>query len=75
MDAVVIAEEPRIAPHVLDMRRVLAQAMGTDADRVNLKGKTTEEMGFTGRREGIASQAIAALWPRDTQRAGASSEE
>jgi len=75
VDAVVIAEEPRIAPHLADMRRALAQAIGTDAARVNLKGKTTEEMGFTGRREGIASEAIAALRPRDTSRAGASSEE
>ena len=75
VDAVVIAEEPRIAPHLPDMRRALARAMGTEAARVNLKGKTTEGMGFTGRREGIASQAIAVLRPRDNSRAGASSEE
>ncbi|NIR01457.1 MAG: 2-C-methyl-D-erythritol 4-phosphate cytidylyltransferase [Gemmatimonadales bacterium] len=75
VDAVVIAEEPRIAPHLAEMRRALAEAMGTDAARVNLKGKTTEGLGFTGRSEGIASQAVAVLRPRDNSRAGASSEE
>lgn len=61
VDAVVIAEEPRIAPRIADMRRCLADAMGTEAARVSLKGKTTEGMGFTGRGEGIATQAIAVL--------------
>ncbi len=60
-DAVVIAEEPRIAPRIADMRRSLADAMGTEVARVSLKGKTTEGMGFTGRGEGIATQAIAVL--------------
>lgn len=59
VDATVILEGPRIAPHIPDMRRALADAIGTPPDRVNLKAKTTEGMGFTGRREGIAAQAIA----------------
>jgi len=75
VDTVVIAEEPRIAPHLPEMRRALARAMGTDEGRVSLKGKTTEEMGFTGRREGIASQAVAAVRPQDITSAEASSEE
>lgn len=75
VDAVVIAEEPRIAPHLPEMRQALAHAMGTDECRVSLKGKTTEGMGFTGRREGIASHAVATVRPRDTMSAGASSEE
>jgi len=61
VDAVIIAEEPRIAPHILEMRRAVAGAMETGLARVNLKAKRTEGMGFTGRGEGIASQAIAAL--------------
>ena len=60
-DAIVVAEEPRVAPYVQDMRRALAGAMGTDMDRVSVKGKTTEGMGFTGRGEGIASHAIATV--------------
>lgn len=61
VDAVVIAEEPRMAPHISDMRRALADAMATQIENVNLKAKTTEGMGFTGRSEGIASYAIAVL--------------
>ncbi len=61
VDAVVIAQEPRIAPYLTDMRRALGEAMGIDLEQVSIKGKTTEGMGFTGRGEGIASQAIALL--------------
>jgi 2-C-methyl-D-erythritol 2,4-cyclodiphosphate synthase len=75
VDAIVIAEEPHIAPFIPDMRRALASAMGVDCDRVNLKGKTTEGMGFTGRREGIASQAIAVLRSADDAHSDAKSEE
>jgi 2-C-methyl-D-erythritol 2,4-cyclodiphosphate synthase len=59
VDAVVICEEPRIAPHRQAMRERLAAAMGVDAGQVSLRGTTTEGMGFTGRREGIAAQAVA----------------
>lgn len=61
VDAVVIAERPRIAPHIPDMRRALAGAMATRIERVNVKATTTEGMGFTGRGEGIATQAVALL--------------
>jgi 2-C-methyl-D-erythritol 2,4-cyclodiphosphate synthase len=59
VDAVVICEEPRIGPHRQAMRERLAAAMGIEADRVSLRGTTTEGMGFTGRGEGIAAQAVA----------------
>ena len=61
VDAVVVCEEPRVAPHRQAMRERLAEAMGVDVERVGLRGKTTETMGFTGRREGIAAQAVALL--------------
>ncbi len=61
VDAVVIAEKPRIAPRIADMRRALAQAMEIAETQVNVKGKTTEGMGFTGRGEGIAAQAVCAI--------------
>jgi 2-C-methyl-D-erythritol 2,4-cyclodiphosphate synthase len=55
-DVTVLAEEPRIAPHRSAMLDSLASLLGTTA--VNVKATTTEGLGFTGRREGIAAQAI-----------------
>lgn len=64
VDTVVIAEAPRIAGRAEEMRRAVAEALGAEVARVNVKGKTTEGMGFTGRGEGIASQAIVLLRAR-----------
>lgn len=61
VDATVIAEVPKIAPHVAAMRHNLAEAMGVDASRVSVKGTTVEQMGAMGRREGIAVMATAAV--------------
>ncbi len=61
IDAVVIAEEPKISPYRLEMKEKLAKVLGIDAALVGIKGKTTEGMGFTGRKEGIAVQAVALL--------------
>lgn len=61
LDAVVIAEAPRIAPRLPEMRRAVAEALETEVERVSLKGKTTEGMGFTGRGEGVATQAVVLL--------------
>jgi 2-C-methyl-D-erythritol 2,4-cyclodiphosphate synthase len=60
-DCVVIGEEPRIAPHRADMRERLAQALGVPAAAVNVRATTTDGLGFTGRREGLAAQAVALL--------------
>jgi 2-C-methyl-D-erythritol 2,4-cyclodiphosphate synthase len=59
VDAVVVCEEPRIAAHRQAMRERLAAAMGLQLEQVGLRGTTTEGLGFTGRREGIAAQAVA----------------
>ncbi len=75
LDIVVIAEEPRLAPHLQSMRRSLAEALGADAGRISVKGKTTEGMGFAGRGEGIAAHAVAAVRPLARRRSRASSEE
>lgn len=61
VDATVLAEAPRIAPHVAAMRAAIAQACGVDAARVSVKATTTEAMGFVGREEGIAALAVATL--------------
>ena len=59
VDAVVVCEQPKIAPHRAAMRAALAAALQVEPDRVGVRGTTTETMGFTGRGEGILCQAVA----------------
>ena len=61
IDLVIITEEPRVGPRVMEMRRALAEAAETGVERVSVKGKTTEGMGFTGRHEGIACHTVCTL--------------
>lgn len=61
IDATVIAERPKIAPHVVTMTEHVASDLGIAPDQVNIKGTTTEKMGFTGRGEGVAATAVALL--------------
>jgi 2-C-methyl-D-erythritol 2,4-cyclodiphosphate synthase len=61
VDAVVIAQAPRIAPHRDAMRESLAAALGVDPARVTVRASTTDHLGFTGRGEGAACQAAALL--------------
>jgi 2-C-methyl-D-erythritol 4-phosphate cytidylyltransferase / 2-C-methyl-D-erythritol 2,4-cyclodiphosphate synthase len=58
---VLIGEEPRLAPHRDAMRARLADALGVEPDRVAVRATTTDGLGFTGRREGLAAQAVALL--------------
>ena len=58
-DCVLVGEEPRIAAHRDEMRSRLAGALGVGADRVNVRATTTDRLGFTGRREGLAAYAVA----------------
>jgi len=60
-DVVLIGEEPRLAPHRDAMRARLAEALGVALDRVAVRATTTDGLGFTGRREGLAAQAVALL--------------
>jgi 2-C-methyl-D-erythritol 2,4-cyclodiphosphate synthase len=60
-DCVLVGEEPRIAPVRDAMRARLAGAMGVELERVTVRATTTDELGFTGRGEGLAAQAIALL--------------
>jgi 2-C-methyl-D-erythritol 2,4-cyclodiphosphate synthase len=61
VDATVICRQPKIAPHVNAMVGNVAADLGIAAEQVNIKGKTTEGLGFTGRGEGIAAQAVVLL--------------
>jgi 2-C-methyl-D-erythritol 2,4-cyclodiphosphate synthase len=60
-DCVLIGEEPRIAPVRDAMRARLAGAMGVEIDRIAVRATTTDQLGFTGRREGLVAQAVALL--------------
>lgn len=60
-DVTLICEAPKIGPHALDMALRLAEIMGLDAARISVKATTSERLGFTGRREGIAAIATATL--------------
>ena len=61
VDAVVVCERPKIRDHRDVMRRNLAGALGTEPSRVGVRGTTSERLGFTGRGEGIAAQAVCLL--------------
>ena len=61
-DLTVICERPRIGPHVEAMREALASDLGVTVAQISVKATTTEKLGFTGRGEGIAAQAVATLY-------------
>ena len=61
VDATVIAQAPKMAPHIPAMRENIAAAFGVDADRVSVKATTEEHLGFTGAGEGIAAHAVCLL--------------
>ena len=61
VDSTIIAQAPRMAPHIPAMVANLAADLGVPPDRVNVKAKTTERLGFAGRGEGIAAEAVALL--------------
>lgn len=62
IDAVIIAQKPKMAPHIPQMRENIAKALEIDMDCLNIKATTEEKLGFTGREEGIASQAVCLLY-------------
>ena len=61
IDCTIIAQKPKMAPHIETMRVRIAQLLEADVSQVNVKATTTEQLGFTGRGEGIASQAVILL--------------
>lgn len=63
IDSTIIAQAPKMAPHIEGMRLNIAEDLGIPASRVSVKATTTEKLGFTGRGEGIACQAVCLLEP------------
>lgn len=61
IDATIIAQRPKMAPHIQTMRENIAQALHIEVDQINIKATTEEGLGFTGTGEGISAQAIASL--------------
>ena len=61
VDATVIAQVPKMSPHIAQMVSNIAADLGIDASQVNIKATTTEKLGFTGRGEGIAAEAVCLL--------------
>ena len=61
VDSIVVAQKPKLAPHILKIRERLAEVMQIDVDAVSVKAKTEEGLGFTGTEQGIAAYAVASL--------------
>ena len=61
VDITIIAQKPKLAPYIATMRTLIAQDLGIMEDAVNIKATTTEKLGFTGRGEGIAAEAVASI--------------
>lgn len=64
-DVTIMAEAPKFKPHIEEMRAKLAEVMAVNTDCVSVKATTTEGLGFTGRREGIASTAVALVYKKE----------
>ena len=64
IDAVIVAERPKMAPFILDMRKIIANALNTSIDNINIKATTSETLGFEGRKEGISSSSVCLLLER-----------
>lgn len=61
LDATIIAQAPKMAPHIQTMRANIAKVLNTDIDNINVKATTEEGLGFTGNKEGISAQSICLL--------------
>lgn len=63
VDATIVAEHPRLAPHVEQMRGIVGESLGLGSDKISIKATTTDGMGFTGNGEGIAAHAVVTIEP------------
>lgn len=67
LDTTIVAQEPKLSPHIPDMKQKLSEILGLSVDRLNIKATTCEGLGFTGRKEGIAAYAVVSLAASDTR--------
>lgn len=61
LDVTIIAQAPKMAPHIDDMCKTIAEDLETTIDNINVKATTSERLGFTGRKEGIACEAVVLI--------------
>ncbi|PKM56179.1 2-C-methyl-D-erythritol-2,4-cyclodiphosphate synthase [Petrocella atlantisensis] len=61
LDATIIAQAPKMAPHILEMRKIIGKTLNTSIDNINIKATTEEGLGFTGEEKGISAQSICLL--------------
>ena len=61
VDSVVVAQRPKLAPHIPEMREVISSILGVSPDLVGIKATTSERMGFVGREEGVAAHAVCTI--------------
>ncbi len=61
LDSTIIAQQPRMAPHIPEMVRIISEALEAEPAQINVKATTSEKLGFTGRGEGIAAQSVVCL--------------
>jgi len=61
IDSVIMAQKPKLMPHLPNMRQTLADVLAIELEQISIKATTTEKLGFTGREEGIASEAVVLL--------------
>lgn len=65
MDSVIVCEKPKIAPHIKQIKETLSEVLGISTKSLGIKATTTDQMGFTGRGEGIAVHAVALIKTKD----------
>lgn len=61
IDSIIVAQQPKVGPHIEKMRQTLADCLGLDVDQISVKATTTEWLGFEGREEGISAKAVALI--------------
>ena len=61
IDATILAEAPKMAPHLQEMKQIIAEILKTEIENINIKATTTEKLGFIGRREGMACEAVVLI--------------
>lgn len=68
LDCVIIAQEPKLAPYILQMREVLSKHLKIEIDQISIKATTSEQLGYEGRKEGITSHCICLLQEKERKR-------